>query len=169
VARTDSSALCLIAPPSADGPRSGFKGVTLTDIEADEDVAVRTGATVYVCITCRRTDDPDGAERPGLALARATADAAHGTGVTVCQVQCLANCSRSLSAAMRCNGSWTYVFGGLEPGRDAEALIEGARLLARAEDGILPWRGRPEILKKGLIARVPPLDFTPEISTEDTE
>jgi len=24
---------------------------------------------------------------------------------------------------------------------------------------ILPWRGRPEPLKRGLIARVPPIDF----------
>ena len=36
---------------------------------------------------------------------------------------------------------------------------EGARLLAGAADGIMPWRGRPEILKRGLIARVPPIDF----------
>ena len=59
---------------------------------------------------------------------------------------------------MRCNGSWTYVFGGL--GADCGlALVEGARLLATASDGILPWRGRPDVLKRGLIARVPPLDF----------
>ncbi len=60
---------------------------------------------------------------------------------------------------MRCNGSWTYVFGGLDE-QNAGALIEGARLLADAADGILPWRGRPDILKRGLIARVPPLDFS---------
>jgi predicted metal-binding protein len=59
---------------------------------------------------------------------------------------------------MRCNGSWTYVFGGL--GADCgPALVEGARLLAGASDGILPWRGRPDVLKRGLIARVPPIDF----------
>lgn len=146
-----------------------MQGVTLTDIAEDDDVAARTGATVYVCITCRRPGDPEDIPRPGLALARATAKAAEGTGVAVCQVECLANCSRSLSAAMRCDGAWTYVFGGLEPERDAEALIEGARLLARAEDGILPWRGRPEVLKRGLIARVPPLDFAKETLKEETE
>jgi predicted metal-binding protein len=63
---------------------------------------------------------------------------------------------------MRCDGAWTYVFGGLEAGTDAEALIEGARLLARATDGVMPWRGRPEVLKRGLIARVPPVDFEEE-------
>ncbi len=26
-------------------------------------------------------------------------------------------------------------------------------------NGCLPWRGRPEPLKRGLIARVPPIDF----------
>jgi predicted metal-binding protein len=63
---------------------------------------------------------------------------------------------------MRCDGAWTYVFGGLDADADAEALIEGARLLARAADGVMPWRGRPEALKRGLIARVPPMDFEEE-------
>jgi predicted metal-binding protein len=143
--------------------------VTLTDIAKDEDTCARTGATVYVCVTCRRPGDPEDGPRPGLALARGAAKAAEGTGVSVCQVECLANCSRSLSAAMRCDGAWTYVFGGLDPERDAEALIEGAKLLARAEDGILPWRGRPEVLKRGLIARVPPTDFANGNSKEETE
>ena len=95
-------------------------------------------------------------------LVSGAAQAAEGTDVTVCRVECLANCSRSLSAAMRSDGSWTYIFGGLEDDRDADALIEGAQLLARAADGILPWRGRPDILKKGLIARVPPQNFPEE-------
>jgi len=138
--------------------------VALADIDQDEDATVEaiTSTTVYVCITCRRASDPEDAPRPGLALARATARAAEGTGVTVRQVHCLANCNRALSAAIRCDGTWAYVFGGLEAESDAAALIEGARLLARAEDGIMPWRGRPEVLKRGLIARVPPLDFMQE-------
>jgi predicted metal-binding protein len=143
--------------------------VTLTDIAKDEDTCARTGATVYVCVTCRRPGDPEDGPRPGLALARGAAKVAEGTGVSVCQVECLANCSRSLSAAMRCDGAWTYVFGGLDPERDAEALIEGVKLLARAEDGILPWRSRPEVLKRGLIARVPPTDLAKGNSKEETE
>jgi predicted metal-binding protein len=120
--------------------------------------ATAAAPTVYVCITCRRADDPDAEPRPGALLAAATAHAAAGTEVQVRRLRCLANCTRGPSAAMRCNGSWTYVFGGLDP-RCAGALIEGAQLLARAADGILPWRGRPEVLKRGLIARVPPIDF----------
>ena len=113
---------------------------------------------VYVCITCRGAAEQNCEPRPGALLADAVERAAAGTEVTVRRLRCFANCSRGPSAAMRCNGSWTYVFGGLEE-QNAGALIEGARLLANASDGILPWRGRPDILKRGLIARVPPLDF----------
>ena len=138
--------------------------MTLTIIAEDDDQHIEATAstTIYVCITCRRVGDPEDGMRPGLLLARATARAAEGTGVTVRQVRCLANCTRALSAAVRSDGAWTYVFGGLDADTDAAALIEGARLLARAEDGVMPWRGRPEILKRGLIARVPPIDFEEE-------
>ncbi len=113
---------------------------------------------VYVCVTCRPVGEPDSLVRPGAILAAATAEAAANTEVEVRPMRCLANCSRGPSAALRCNGSWTYVFGGLDV-TCAGALIEGARLLANAADGILPWRGRPAPLKRGLIARVPPLNF----------
>ena len=113
---------------------------------------------IYVCITCRRAGEPESEPRPGAILAAATDRAAAGTEVEVRHVRCLANCTRGASAAMRSNGSWTYVFGGLDVSC-GEALVEGARLLASAADGIMPWRGRPEPLKRGLIARVPPLDF----------
>jgi predicted metal-binding protein len=118
--------------------------------------------TIYVCITCKRQgtqdSEPDSEPRPGALLAAATERAADGTEVTVRRLKCLANCTRGPSAAMRANGSWTYVFGGLDA-NCADALVEGARLLAGAADGILPWRGRPDVLKRGLISRVPPLDF----------
>jgi predicted metal-binding protein len=113
---------------------------------------------IYVCVTCRRAGEPDAEPRPGALLAEATENAAAGTDVKVRRLSCLANCTRGPSAAMRCNGSWTYVFGGLDVG-NADALVAGAQLLAGASDGILPWRGRPEILKRALIARVPPFDF----------
>ena len=113
---------------------------------------------IYVCITCKRAGDAEVEPRPGALLAEATERAADGTEVAVRRLQCLANCTRGPSAALRCNGSWTYVFGGLDV-EHAQALIDGAKLLATASDGILPWRGRPDILKRGLIARVPPIDF----------
>ncbi len=133
--------------------------MTASASETVETKAVPSAApVVYVCVTCRPVGEPDSPVRPGALLATATASAAAGTDVEVRPMRCLANCSRGPSAALRCNGSWTYVFGGLDV-TCAEALVEGARLLASAADGILPWRGRPAPLKRGLIARVPPLGF----------
>lgn len=139
--------------------------MTLTDIDETDTIEALAATTIYVCITCRHAGDPEDGVRPGLLLACETARAADGSGVTVKQIRCLANCNRACSAAIRRDAAWTYVFGGLEPGRDAQALIEGAKLFARADDGLMPWRGRPDILKRGLIARVPPIDFV----EEDTE
>jgi predicted metal-binding protein len=131
---------------------------TSPDTSPTENAAAVAAPIVYVCITCRRVGDADSEPRPGAILAAAAEQAAAGTEVEVRRLRCLANCTRGPSAAMRCNGSWTYVFGGLDVDC-ADALIVGARLLARAADGILPWRGRPERLKRGLIARVPPIGF----------
>lgn len=115
-------------------------------------------ATVLVCTTCGAASAAAGAPPAGLLLARRTAAASEhaAADVRVEGVRCLANCSRGPSAAIRCDGAWTYIFGRLDESRDGPALVEGARLLAVATDGLLPWRGRPDVLKRTLIARLPP-------------
>jgi predicted metal-binding protein len=134
----------------------------IDDASVAETEASSDAPTIYVCITCRHPGEPEREPRPGAILAETTAKAAEGTSVNVRRIRCLANCTRGPSAAIRCGGSWTYVFGGLDVAC-GPALVEGARLLARADDGIMPWLGRPEPLKRGLIARVPPSNY------EDTE
>jgi predicted metal-binding protein len=137
--------------------------------DATDKAAPNAAPVIYVCITCRDPDEPDRQPCPGALLAAATERAAAGTEVEIRRLRCLANCSRGPSAAMRSNGSWTYVFGGLDQ-TCGDALVAGARLLAAAADGILPWRGRPERLKRGLITRVPPIGFheiDPKIDPKD--
>jgi predicted metal-binding protein len=123
---------------------------------------------VLVCITCRSAveaaEGVSPSERAGSVLADAACRAANDSpDVRVQRVRCLANCGRGPSAAIRCESSWTYVFGHLSPETDGPALIEGARLLAGSTDGTMPWRERPECLKRGLIARVPPPDYVEEL------
>jgi predicted metal-binding protein len=134
---------------------------------ADTPVAVPARATataeaitIYVCVTCRGGKPLDLVPVPGEVLAAATARAAEGTGIAVRPVRCLANCNRGLSAAVRRDGAWTYVFGNLDPSEGAAALVDGAKLFAGAPDGLMPWRGRPDALKRGLVARTPPFETT---------
>ena len=142
--------------------------MTLVEISNESDDAAPNGVdaarsaamtVIYVCTTCRQPDDPEDQPRPGAALAAATARAAENTGIMVHPMRCLANCKRGCSAVMQRAGAFTYVFGHLDPALDAVALVEGAKLLSQSPDGLMPWRGRPEALKRGLIARVPPLHF----------
>jgi predicted metal-binding protein len=110
--------------------------------------------TVLVCSSCRHPDEPESETRPGSALVADTRRAAAGTGVVVRQVACLGNCKRGLTAAIFREGCWSYVFGGLEP-TSGDDLVAGAKLFAQSTDGFMPFRARPEALKRGLIARIP--------------
>lgn len=127
-----------------------------------EDEPCAPQVTVVVCSSCRFPGGPDEAPRPGLTLARATAQAAAGTEVEVRHVACLGNCQRGLSAAVLREGSWSYVFGGLDT-QSAADLIAGAELFARTSDGFMPFRARPEALKRGLIARIPTYDSLKDV------
>jgi predicted metal-binding protein len=112
--------------------------------------------TIVVCRTCRDSSGSDAEPRPGKLLAAATRDAAAPHGIPVAEVECLGNCKRRLSAALLKAGAWSYVFGDLAVDSGAD-LVEGARLFTTSVDGLLPWRGRPALLKRGLVARIPPL------------
>jgi predicted metal-binding protein len=144
---------------------SAIPDIAISDTTASDtvtalapDAGTARAITIYVCVTCRGGRPLDLVPVPGEVLAAATLRAAVGTGIAVCPIRCLANCNRGLSAAVRRDGAWTYVFGNLDPLAGADALIEGAKLFAGASDGLMPWRGRPDALKRGLVARTPPFD-----------
>jgi predicted metal-binding protein len=100
--------------------------------------------------------------RPGSLLVADTRRAAEGREVAVRQVACLGNCPRGISAAIFRTGCWAYVFGGLGTASGAD-LVTGAELFATSTDGFMPWRARPEALKRGLIARIPHPDILKEL------
>ncbi|UCI33980.1 DUF1636 family protein [Mesorhizobium sp. B4-1-4] len=117
-----------------------------------------SGVTVIVCASCRDETGSDAHPRAGELLARDTRRAAASEHVRVRAVECLGNCKRRLSAAILRDGCWSYVFGDLTTGSGAD-LVTGAKLFATSSDGLIPWRGRPDSLKRGLVARIPPLNL----------
>lgn len=120
------------------------------------------GVVISVCTLCRPAE---GDANPGAALLAALRQACGegGAPVTIREVQCLSVCKRPATAALSGPDRYTYVFGDLDPNSAAPALIECARLFAEAEHGYLLWRERPEALRRGIIARIPP----PQWLTED--
>ncbi|MFG1464092.1 DUF1636 family protein [Xanthobacter sp. DSM 24535] len=125
-------------------------------------VACVPAVTLFVCTTCKLTGADPQTEPAGAALARDAIRAVATGGdpaIAVKEVRCLSNCKRALSAALVRTGGWSYVFGDLTPDSAAD-LLTGATLFATSTDGILPWRGRPDSLKRGMIARIPPMSFS---------
>lgn len=117
--------------------------------------------TITVCVSCRAA----GAERddaPGKALFQAVREAAAGLeAVTVRPTQCLSVCKRVCTVALSGEGRYTFLFGDLDPSGDAGAIVAMAEACARAPYGFVPWKDRPESLRKGTLARIPPLDWSP--------
>lgn len=138
-----------------------------TDDVSPEGAGMRASAdlsavTVVVCATCRDETGSDSHPRAGAQLA-ASAHAAAAGEIRVTTVDCLGNCKRRLSAALLRDGCWSYVFGDLATTSGSD-LIAGAKLFAGSADGLIPWRGRPDSLKRGLVARIPPLASLKDIA-----
>jgi predicted metal-binding protein len=122
-----------------------------------------TTATIFVCISCRRSlgDDEKSFDQPGRGLVEAI-EARLRDGnqhrVAVTGVDCLAVCKRPCTIALSATNKWTYLIGDLDPDTQIDEIVAAARSFAASENGIVPWRERPASFRKGVIARVPPLD-----------
>lgn len=77
-------------------------------------------------------------------------------------VECMSACSRSCTVSFTAAGKYTYLFGDLPTSLEtlpatSAAVLECARQYYGKPEGLLPWSERPEPLKKGIVARIPPL------------
>ncbi|RWD97498.1 DUF1636 family protein [Mesorhizobium sp.] len=136
--------------------RNGSFPANIADISSEPDALA--DVTVIVCSSCRDETGSDAHPRAGALLAEDTRRAVSGEKIRIRTVECLGNCKRRLSAALLRDGCWSYVFGDLDATSGAD-LVTGAKLFATSTDGLIPWRGRPDSLKRGLVARIPPLDL----------
>ncbi len=114
---------------------------------------------ITICTTCRKAEAaPD--FRPGAVLADAL-EALPASGIMIRRTQCLSVCTRACTAALSGPGRYTFLFGDLDPERDGPALVEMAQAMAGQPFGFVPWKARPEALRSRIIARVPPLEWSP--------
>jgi predicted metal-binding protein len=115
--------------------------------------------TLFVCVTCRDANHVVSADAPcaGARLHANIVAAVSDPLIHIVPVECLSVCKRTCAVSFAAPGKWTYVYGDIAADSAAETILDGARLYAQAPDGLIPWKQRPEALKKGAVARVPPL------------
>ncbi len=90
------------------------------------------------------------------ALAEAMKNGEAG-GVELVPVECLSGCKRSCTVALAAPGKWSYVIADLDPVRHAADILAFAKAYAAHPEGVPVWRERPEIVKRSVLARIPPL------------
>ena len=114
---------------------------------------------LLVCSRCRRgLTVLEGEKRPGEILSDALQMQTLPENVTVHRVNCLSNCSKGCTIVLRGEARWSYVYGNLDPQKHVETIIDGISKYLNANDGVVPWRERPEHFRKNCIARIPPTE-----------
>ena len=129
------------------------------------------GLVLSICLRCRdgREDRNAGLDRRGgRRLAHAVADAfsdsmAASRGIRLRGVNCMSNCKRPCTIALAGPGRFTYLFGDLDPTIHAGAVLSVAAAYAEAEGGYLPRPARPEVLRAGILGRIPPPGFAGDL------
>lgn len=109
--------------------------------------------TLHVCLNCRAAGDDDG-QRAGARLHSVLTEHLEGrSDIRLSGVDCLSVCKRPVTVAFAATGKWTYV---AADAVDPNEVVAAAECYAASEDGRVPWRERPTLLKSGLVARIPP-------------
>jgi predicted metal-binding protein len=119
-------------------------------------------ACLSVCFRCKPEGWPGDADarRPGADLADAIEAEATRRGIdleVLRDVRCMSQCKRPCVVAFSGEGRFTYLFGDLDPERDALAVLDAFTLYAKRTDGFMERFERPEALQAGILGRVPPL------------
>ncbi len=115
--------------------------------------------TVYVCTTCRPTGDtsePRLGARFHARLTAAVAERGLDSEIAVCAVECLSVCKRPATIAVTGPDRWSYIYGDLPADVDVNSVVDGLAKFHRTANGIVPWKVRPDFMKRGIVARIPP-------------
>ncbi len=133
--------------------------VRALDMDRDLSNTAPAGAiTLSVCTVCTAADVT---APPGPELVEALREAI-GDNAQVRAVQCLGVCKRPATVAVTSADGYTFLFGDLVQETATPALTAFVQSYRLANYGLVPWRERAEVLRKGMVARIPPLRWSPD-------
>lgn len=119
---------------------------------------------LIICTTCRPAGESRDLPAAGEALLEAVQIAAWGLDdaqqarIHVRGMACLSGCARACTVAFQAPGKYTYFFGDLFADEvTATQVLACAQLHAYSADGNLLRKERPERMRSGILARLPPL------------
>jgi predicted metal-binding protein len=116
---------------------------------------------VSVCVTCKISDS-GAIIGPDMFAAVQAAIGDDDPNVQVRPVQCLSVCKRPATVAVTSADGYTFLFGDLQTESGTAALVSFVKSYRNSDYGLVPWRERAEVLRKGMVARVPPMRWSPD-------
>jgi predicted metal-binding protein len=120
--------------------------------------------TIFVCTTCASVwqDGKRVGESGGQQLLQQLQELAQTWELqhqfSIQGVECMSACNHACVIALKGEGKLTYLFGNLPVDSSASAVLQCATQYYDKPDGSLPWSERPEPLKRGILAKIPPLN-----------
>jgi predicted metal-binding protein len=121
-------------------------------LSSEQSTAGSRLSALTICTTC--------ADGQGQALLEAVENEAlaRDWALPVQGQACMGACKQGCTAALQGLGKHSYLFSQLTPDAACvDALLAVAAQHAEPGDGLLAWDRRPDRLKSGLVARLPPL------------
>jgi predicted metal-binding protein len=109
----------------------------------------------YAIIVCTRCRDPLSGAAAAEQLLSDLGKSGGFQGFAVETVACLAGCDRPLAVGFRAEGKASYLFGGIRPDADIDALADFAELYRSLPDGWCSETQRPAGLRGKTLARIP--------------
>ena len=124
--------------------------------------------TLSVCLRCRDGRERNDEDRGGARFARAVGAAfaarhAMLHEVALRGVRCMSQCKRPCTVALSAPDRFTYLFGDLDPHRDAHAVVDLLSLYLVEPLGFMPRDRRPPPFRAGILGRIPPLEPTSDL------
>jgi predicted metal-binding protein len=117
---------------------------------------------VSVCTTCKAADGSGAVVGPEMFAAVQAALGSADAAIIVRPVQCLSVCKRPATVAVTSPDGYTFLFGDLQTESGTAALVSFVQSYQKSDYGLVPWRERAEVLRKGMVARVPPMRWSPD-------
>jgi predicted metal-binding protein len=115
---------------------------------------------VSVCVTCKTADSGAVVGPDMFESVKAAIDPSEH--VQVRPVQCLSVCKRPATVAVTSADGYTFLFGDLQTDSGTAALVSFVKSYQKSNYGLVPWRERADVLRKGMVARVPPMRWSPD-------
>lgn len=125
---------------------------------------------VLVCISCRPADRQRDLPRPGRHLFEAVKNIVLRDDLPfpIRGVECMSGCRRACTVALQAPGKMSYFFGDLTADdTSAKQVLVCAALHQATADGLMARETRPERLREGILARLPPTLLPTQMTLAD--